>query len=671
MSYTTKDIRNVCLLGHGSSGKTTLTENMLYMTGAIDRQGKVPDGNTVCDYDAEEIKRQVTISAAIAPISFGGKKINVIDCPGFQDFAGEVAAALRAVETGIILCTAKDGLSVGAERSWKMLKKAEKPVMFYISKLDEEHGDFYGVLAALKAKYGSSVCAVTAPTSDGTGVIDLVHNVAYETNGNKTVKVAVPAADEGKVEELREALMEAAATTEELMEKFFEEMTLSEEDIVAGIKAGLKERSFVPVLCGIGTNGVGTQALLQAIVDYVPSPDEVEGIDPNGATAGLVFKTVSDQFGKYNFIKLVSGKLTADMSLRNMRTSSTDKLGRLYTMCGKKTTEVKDACCGDIVAIGKMDWKTNDTVCDPANEVELPAIEIAEPCYSMCISPKTKGQDDKIANGLARLNEEDISFTVTNNAETHQMVLAGAGDIQLSVLCAKLKSRFGVDSELKPARVPYREKIKMKVEAHGRHKKQTGGSGQFGDVWIRFEPQEESEEMIFAEEVFGGSVPKNFFPAVEKGLREAVNKGVLAGYPLVNLKATLYDGSYHPVDSNEMAFKTAAQLAYKDGIPRAKPTILEPIGLLKVTIPDANLGDIMSDISSKRRGTVLGMNAEDGMQTVEAEVPMAEMSSYTIDLRSMTQGRGSFTCKFVRYEEAPGNVQQKVIEEAKALADAE
>ena len=341
MSYTTKDIRNVCLLGHGGSGKTTLTENMLYLTGAIDRQGKVTDGNTVCDYDAEEIKRQVTISAALAPISFGGKKINVIDCPGFQDFAGEVAAALRAVEAGVIFCTAKDGLSVGAERSWKMLKAAEKPAMFYISKLDEEHGDYFGVLEALQAKYGSIVCPVTIPASDGTGVIDLVHNVTYETNGNKTAKVAVPAADEGKVEELREALMESAAgATEELMEKYFEEMTLSEEEIITGIKAGLKDRSVVPVFCGVGTNGVGTQALLQAILDYVPAPDEVEGIDPNGATVGLVFKTVSDQFGKYNFIKLVSGKLTADMSLRNMRTGNTDKLGRLYTMCGKKTTEV-------------------------------------------------------------------------------------------------------------------------------------------------------------------------------------------------------------------------------------------------------------------------------------------------------------------------------------------
>ena len=672
MSYETKNIRNICLLGHGNTGKTSLAESMLYCTGAIDRMGKVSDGNTVCDYDAEETKRQITISTAVAPVNYGGCKINVLDCPGFFDFVGESLAAIRAVEAGIILCSAKDGLSVGAERAWKYLKNAKVPVAFCISKCDEEHGDYYKVLDSLKAKYGSIVCPVTVPMSDGSGVIDLVHNVAYQTKGSKTSKVPVPAADAGKAEELREALMESAAgATEELMEKFFDSMELSEADMAEGIKVGLRERSVVPVFASAAMSCVGTEALLQGVVDYVSNPGEMEGIDPAGPTLGFVFKTISDQFGKYSFVKVMRGKITADMSLRDVRTSSTDKLGRLYTMCGKKNTEVKEACCGDIVAVGKMDWKTGDTVCDPKNEVELPPIDIPEPCYSMAISPKTKGQDDKVAAGLARLNEEDISFTLVNNAETRQQVLSGLGDIQLDVLCSKLKSRFGVETELKPARVAYREKIKGKVESHGRHKKQSGGSGQFGDVWIRFEPQDEQDEMIFAEEVFGGSVPKNFFPSVEKGLRNAVNKGVLAGYPLVGLKATLYDGSYHPVDSNDMAFQTAARLAYQDGIPKAKPTILEPIGLLQVTIPDENLGDIMSDISSKRRGTVLGMNAEDGMQTVEAEVPMAEMSSYTIDLRSMTQGRGSFTLKFVRYEEAPGNVQQKVIEEAKALAEQE
>ena len=671
MSFETKNIRNIALIGHGNNGKTSLAESMLFCTGAIDRMGKVADGTTVCDYDAEETSRQITISTAVAPVNFGGNKINVLDCPGFFDFVGDVHCALRAVEAGVIVTSAKDTgevLPVGAQRSWNYLKNAGLPVMFVVSKTNEEHGDYFKALETLKGKYGSIVCPVTIPTSDGNGVIDLVHNVAYVTKGNKTDKVAVPAADADKVEELRAELMEAAAgATEELMEKFFDTMELDEADMAEGIKVGVKDRTVVPVFASDAMTNVGTTALLQAICDYCPAPEA-----KNDGVLGFVFKTVSDKFGKFSFVKVLSGKVEAGTSLYNLRASSNDKLGRMYTMCGKKNTEVSDACCGDIVAIGKMDWKTGDTVSSSKDADELPAISIPEPCYSMCIAPKTKGQDDKVAAGLNKLNEEDISFTLVNNAETHQMVISGAGDIQLGVLCSKLKNLYNVDTELKPARVAYREKIKGKVEVHGRHKKQSGGSGQFGDVWIRFEPQDEQDDMIFAEEVFGGSVPKNFFPSVEKGLRNAIVKGVLAGYPLVGLKATLYDGSYHPVDSNDMAFQTAARIAYQDGIPKAKPTILEPIGQLFVTIPDEFQGAIIGDINSKRRGTMMGsMPAEDGMTTIEAEVPMGEMSSYTIDLRSMTQGAGSFTLKFVRYDEAPGNVQQKVIEEAKALAEQE
>ena len=670
MSYTTKDIRNVALLGHGNSGKTSLAESMLYMTGAVDRLGKVSDGNTVCDYDAEEISRQITISMSVAPVTLGSTKINVIDCPGFFDFVGEALCALRAVETGVIVVSAKDTadtVAVGAQRSWKYIRGANLPAMFVVSKCNEEHGDFFKALATLRGKYGPSVCPVTIPTSDGTGVIDLVHNVAYITKGAKTEKTSVPAADADRVEELRAELMESAAVTEELMEKFLDTLELEESEIVEGLREGMKSREVVPVFASDAMTNVGTAAILQGIADYCPAPEE-----KTGATTGFVFKTISDKFGKYSLVKVISGTITAAMTLRNLRASSNDKLGRLYTMCGKKNTEVQEACCGDIVAVGKMDWKTGDTVTDAKDGEELPAIAIPEPFYSVAIAPKTKGQDDKVAGGLAKLNEEDISFTLVNNPETRQMVLTAAGDIQVSVLCSKLKNLYNVETEQFPARVAYREKIKGKVEAHGRHKKQSGGSGQFGDVWIRFEPQEESDDMVFAEEVFGGSVPKNFFPSVEKGLRNAVQKGVLAGYPLVGLKATLYDGSYHPVDSNDMAFQTAARLAYQDGIPKARPTILEPIGQLFVTIPDEYQGAIIGDINSKRRGTMMGsMPAEDGMTTIEAEVPMAEMSSYTIDLRSMTQGAGSFTCKFVRYEEAPGNVQQKVIEEAKALAEAE
>ncbi len=671
MSYTTKDIRNVALLGHGNSGKTSLAESMLYVSGAIDRLGKVSDGNTVCDYDAEEISRQITIATSVAPIVMGAQKINVLDCPGYFDFVGDALCALRAVETGIIVLSAKDTaetVGVGAQRSWKYVKNAGLPVMFVVSKCNEEHGDYFKALETLKGKYGPAVCPVTIPMSDGTGVIDLVHNAAYVTNGNKTAKVAIPAADAGHAEDLRMELMEAASVADDaLMEKFLDTMELDEDEIVAGLKAGVKAREVYPVFASDAMTNMGTAAILQGILDYCPAPEEKAD-----GTTGFVFKTISDKFGKYSLVKVVSGTITAAMTLRNLRASSNDKLGRLYTMSGKKTTEVQDACCGDIVAVGKMDWKTGDTVSDNKDAEELPAIEIPEPFYSVAIAPKTKGQDDKVAGGLNKLNEEDISFTLVNNAETRQMVLTAAGDIQVSVLCSKLKNLYNVETEQLPARVAYREKIKGKVEAHGRHKKQSGGSGQFGDVWIRFEPQEESDDMVFAEEVFGGSVPKNFFPSVEKGLRNAVQKGVLAGYPLVGLKATLYDGQYHPVDSNDMAFQTAARLAYQDGIPKAKPTILEPIGQLFVTIPDEFQGAIIGDINSKRRGTMMGsMPAEDGMTTIEAEVPMAEMSTYTIDLRSMTQGAGSFTCKFVRYEEAPGNVQQKVIEEAKALAEAE
>ncbi len=671
MSYETKNIRNICLIGHGNNGKTSLAESMLFCTGAIDRMGKVADGTTVCDYDAEETSRQITIATSIAPVNYNGAKINVLDCPGYFDFVGDVLCALRAVECGLIVTSAKDtaeSISVGAQRNWNYLKNAKLPVMFAISKCNEEHGDYFKALDTLKGKYGSIVCPVTIPTSDGTGVIDLVHNVAYITKGAKTEKAAIPAADADRAEELRAELMEAAAgATEELMEKFFDTMELDEADMVEGLKVGVKERTVVPVFASDAMTNVGTAAMLQGIVDYCPAPEE-----KNDGVLGFVFKTVSDKFGKFSFVKVLSGKVEAGSALYNLRVSSNDKLGRLYNMCGKKNTEVSEACCGDIVAIGKMDWKTGDTVSSNKDADELPAIAIPEPCYSMCIAPKTKGQDDKVAAGLNKLNEEDISFTLVNNAETHQMVVSGAGDIQLGVLCSKLKNLYNVDTELKPARVAYREKIKGRVEVHGRHKKQSGGSGQFGDVWIRFEPQDEQDDMIFAEEVFGGSVPKNFFPSVEKGLRNAIVKGVLAGYPLVGLKATLYDGSYHPVDSNDMAFQTAARIAYQDGIPKAKPTILEPIGQLFVTIPDEFQGAIIGDINSKRRGTMMGsMPAEDGMTTIEAEVPMAEMTTYTIDLRSMTQGAGSFTCKFVRYEEAPGNVQQKVIEEAKALAEQE
>ena len=674
MSYATKDIRNIALLGHGGNGKSSLAESILFLTGVTDRLGSTAAGNSVSDYDAEEIRRQISISATTMYTEYQKTKINIIVTPGYFDFAGEVVEALRVADTGIIVVSAKDGLNVGAEKAWKSLTDASLPKAVYISKIDEEHADYFSALSQLREKFGPSLSPMAAPIVEGgkaVGIVDIVARKAYKYNGGKRSECPVPADMADRVEELYNEIAEnAAGTSEELMEKYLETMELSADEIYGALSTGIAEGEIVPVFCGSATAGMGTLELLDAVKNFFPAPHEMgEPVNENGPTKAIVYKTISDQFGRFSLFKVISGKVTPDMTLTNARSGAQEKLGHVYYMQGKKNVEVQEICCGDIGAVSKLsDTKTADTLCDAKAVEAAPGIEFATPCYSMCIAPKTKGQEDKVAQGLNRLNEEDRSFTITNNAETKQMVIAGAGDIQLDVLCNKLKSKYGVEVELSPARVPYREKIRKPLKAHGRHKKQSGGHGQFGDVWIEFEPQEEQEDMIFAENVFGGSVPKNFFPAVEKGLRECCQKGVLAGYPMVYLKATLYDGSYHPVDSSEMAFKTAAGLAYKELI-NASPVILEPIGLLKVTIPDANMGDIMSDISSKRRGTVMGMNAEGGMQTVEAEVPMAEMSSYAIDLRSMTQGRGSFTLEFVRYAEAPANVQQKIIDEAKANAD--
>ena len=674
MSYATKDIRNIALLGHGGNGKTSLAESILFLTGVTDRLGSSAAGNSVSDYDPEEIRRQISISASTMYTEYQKTKINIIDTPGYFDFAGEVAQALRVADIGIICVSAKDGLNVGAEKAWKALSDAGLPRAIYISKVDEEHADFYKAFEQLREKFGPSLSPMSAPIMEGTkvtGLVDILARKAYKYEGKKRTEIPMPGDMADRVEEMYNEIAEnAAGTSEELMDKYLETMELSAEEIYGALGTGIAECEITPVFCGSAVTGLGTTVLLDAVKNFFPYPREGgELVNESGPAKAIVYKTISDQFGKFSLFKVISGKVTPDMTLVNARSGAQEKLGHIYYMQGKKNVEVQEIGCGDIGAVSKLsDTKTGDTLCDGKAVEAAPGIEYAVPCYSMAIAPKTKGQEDKVAQGLARLGEEDRSFTITNNAETKQMVIAGAGDIHLDVLCSKLKNKFGVEVELSPARVPYREKIRKPLKAHGRHKKQSGGHGQFGDVWIEFEPQDEQEDMIFAENVFGGSVPKNFFPAVEKGLRECCTKGVLAGYPMVFLKATLYDGSYHPVDSSEMAFKTAAGLAYKELV-NASPVILEPIGLLKVTIPDANMGDIMSDISSKRRGTVMGMNAEGGMQTVEAEVPMAEMSTYAIDLRSMTQGRGSFTLEFSRYSEAPAAVQQKIIDEAKANAD--
>ena len=683
--YTANAIRNIVLLGHSGSGKTALAESLLYMTGAIDRMGKNADGNTVCDFDPEEIRRNISISTSVVPLEYHNAKINLLDAPGGFDFSGAAMEALRAADAAIIVCSAKDGVTVGFEKAWKYCEERNMPRFIYISKVDEDNSDYNATFNALREKYGNKVAPVVVPIWDSakkvTGIIDVLNKRAYEMRSLKRVEIEVPDDKVSVIEEFNDALKESVAeTSDEFMDKFFGGEDFTYAEMIKGMHKGVLDQTLYPVLCGSGVTCLGSLMLMDHIIDLLPNP--VEGnyhkattadgsveefvVSPGGVPAAFVWKTVSDQYGKYSFVKVLSGVINSDTTLVNARTGETEKLGRLYAMCGKKNTEVKELTCGDIGAIGKMDKvKTGDTLCDPRKVVSLKGIPYAQPCYSMAIAPKVKGQEEKVGTGLNRLNEEDPSFTLVNNAETHQLVLSGSGDQQLDVLVSKLKSRFGVDAVLSPAKVAYREQIKKKVEAHGRHKKQTGGSGQFGDVWVRFEPQYEQEDLIFNVEVVGGAVPKNFNPAVEKGLQEAVLKGPLAGYPMVNMKATLYDGSYHPVDSNEMAFKLAAILAFKEAMPNANPTLLEPIGALAVTIPDSYMGDVIGDLN-KRRGRVMGMNPDkDGNTVVEAEVPMAEMGSYAIDLRAMTQARGSFTLSFERYEEVPKANQAKIIEEAK------
>ena len=680
--YTAKDIRNVALLGHGGDGKSALCESMLFTTKVITRLGKRADGTTVSDFDDEEKKRQYSIKTSVIPVEYNKTKLNILDNPGYFDFAGEVVQSLRVADSGIICLTAKSGIAVGTEKGWKALAERELPAMFYVSKLDEEHANFFGTFDSLRDTFGASVIPFTFPILNGeqaVGVVDLIEKKAYDASGKE---IALPADAEDRIEEYMMELNEQVAETdEELMEKFFMEEPFTPEELTKGIKDGIAQRSITPVFCGCAMSGLGTTNLMANLVKYAPSPlegkpmvtvdeDGNEGelkLDPAGSPMAFVFNTVADQYGKNSYFKVISGDIEDTLTVTNARTGDNEKLGNTFFPRGKDNAKTSKVCCGDIGVFTKLaSVRTGDTLCMPGKIVTIKPMEYAEPCYRMAIYAKNKGQEDKVAAGLVKLNEEDASFTFGNDPETKEMIVAGVCDIHLSVIIAKLASKYKVEAELRPAKIAYRETIKKKVEVHGRHKKQSGGHGQFGDVYIRFEPQQETEDMVFVDETVGGCVPKNFIPSVEKGLRNCIGKGVLAGYPVVFLKAALYFGSYHAVDSSDMAFQTAASIAYKDGLPQAGPTILEPIAELKVYVPDANMGDIIGDLNSKRRGRVMGMNpCGAGEQVVEAEVPMGEMSSYAIDLRSMTQGRGSYSMKFVRYEEVPQMNQQKIIDDAK------
>lgn len=692
-TYSTKQIRNVGMFGHGGEGKTTLTEAMLFVSGAVSRMGSVDNGTATTDYDPEEIKRHISIGAALAPVEWNGHKINVIDTPGYFDFEGEVLSALSVADAAIIVVGAVSGVTVGAEKAFKLCKERELPRAFVVNRMDTENANFEKVFDALREQFGPSVVPLQLPIMKGekfVGYVDIATQEAIEFDAKKDKVVPIPDSLETEVDHYRSILMETAAeSSEELMEKFFEGEEFTLEELTAGIRTGILNGSLTPVFCTAAVPQLGVARLMDSIVRFFPAPDEAPAktaTNPKDNSevkrtcsvdepfAAQVFKTLTDAFvGKISLFKVYSGRMTVDTPLYNSVSEKTEKIGSVLYMLGKKTTGIDVLEAGDIGAVAKLQYTaTGDTLCDPNSPVVFPRVEFAPPAISMAVSAKKRGEEDKVFGGLYKLLEEDTTFKVEKNAETGDMLLSGMGEVHLDVICSKLKNKFNVEAELTDPRVPYRETIKKSAKAQGRHKKQTGGHGQFGDVWIEFEPiYDGSAEFEFVDKIVGGVVPKNFIPAVEKGLREAMKRGVLAGYPMINVRCTLYDGSYHPVDSNEMAFRTAARLAYKKGCSEAQPTLLEPIYSYRIVVPDDYMGDIIGDLN-RRRGRILGMNPlGGGLQEVVAEVPYAEMFKYATDLRSMTQGRGSFTSNFERYDEVPGNIAQKIIEKAKKDEDEE
>ena len=688
MEYASKDIRNILVAGHAGCGKTTLVEALLYLSGATERMGRVEDGTTASDFDPEEAKRKASLNSSVVPVEIGGTKYNLVDAPGLFDFEAAGAEGLAAVESVMICVSGRSGVSVGAEKAYRQAVRQNKARLVFVTKTDLENADYFKILEQMKIRFGPSVCPCVVPArlDDGTvAYINLFSQKAFKYESGKQVQIELP--DIGhRFEGLIQAMNEAIAETDEtLMEKFFEGEPFTTEEIVAGMAAGVRTGQITPVFCGSAVNLQALDMLLYNLKELLPAPDAAPAVaetadgesveiaaDPAAPTCAYVFKTVADPFvGKLSFIKVLAGRLTAASNVVNARTGQPERLGKTLTVCGKRQTDTPAIPAGDIGAVAKLPTaKTGDTLCDPARVVSLPAPVYPAACYRMAVKVAKKGDEGKVSGALARLMEEDPSITFTVDPETKQQVIAGLGTQHLEVAVAKLKNKFGVEITLEAPRVPYRESIRKSCKAQGRHKKQTGGHGQFGDVWIQFEPCE-GDEIQFEEKVFGGSVPKNFFPAVEKGVRQAAAHGVLAGYPMVGMKATLLDGSYHPVDSSEMAFIMAAKLAYKAAIPEAGPVLLEPIGTLQAHVPADNTGDIMGEVT-KRRGRVLGMSPdpeEEGGQVVEAEVPMAEMQDFTTYLRQLTQGRGHFTFRFVRYETLPQMLEAKVIEQAKALGN--
>jgi elongation factor G len=685
--YKTEDLRNIGLFGHGGSGKTTITEAMLFNTGVLDRFGKVEDGNTVTDFDPEETKRKISISAATAPCEWKDNRINVIDAPGYFDFVGEVVASLKVIDGVIIAIDSIGGVEVGAEKAWDLIEEGKKAGMIFVNKLDRENANFSKVVEQLREVFGNKIVPFTLPVgveAGFKGIVDIIDMKTKIREGNKTVEGNIPDDLKGEVEEYRNMIIEAAAQTDEaLMEKFFGGEELTREEIIRGLRLGVVNGDVVPVLCGAAAKNIGIDVLMDMVLNYMPSPADAAApeavnvksnqkvkvaVDVNSPFSAQVYKTIADPFvGKISMFKVMSGKVTSDMEVYNANKEKKEKLSNLFLLRGKKQVAMDKLIAGDIAAVAKLQFTTTgDTLCDANNPMIFEPTKFPAPSISMAIEPKSKGDEDKIGNGIQRLVEEDPTLKVEKNVETKQTLISGMGEQHLEVVTKKLHNKFGVEVVLSDPKIPFRETIKKSAKAEGKHKKQSGGHGQYGHVWVEFEPiLDGSADFEFVDKIVGGVVPRQYIPAVEKGLRECIEEGVLAGFPVVNLRCKLYDGSFHPVDSAEMPFKIAAALAYKKGIAAAGPVLLEPIYHVEVLVPDEYMGDIIGDLN-KKRGRILGMEPCGKLQKVSAEAPMAEMFKYATDLRSMTQARGSFSMSFSRYEEVPAMAAQKIIDAANA-----
>ncbi len=691
-AYSANEIRNISILGHSGCGKTTLAEVFLNLAGYTTRIGRVEDGNTVSDYDAEEARRRVSVSASMIPVEWKNSKLNIIDVPGYFDFVGEQVQALRVSDVAMIVISGKSGVEVGAEKAWEYAEVQQVPRLIYVNSMDDENADFDRVIEELQEKFGKAIAPVQIPVRDGNklvGFIDAVKKQYYRYNGSDYVAGDLPAAYEDALETMHMMICEAVAeTSDELMEKFLEETPFTVEEIQQGIKDGIANNAVAPVFCGSATQNLGVKTLLDSIVEYVPTAAELckkvtakdeDGKDvevicaENAPFSAFVFKTIADPYvGRMSLFRVYSGVLRRDTPMYNVKKDTMEKVSQLYLLRGKEQIPVDELRAGDIGAIAKLAvTQTQDTLCVKEKAVLHTDIVFPESLYQMVIMPKGKGDEDKIASSVIKLLEEDKTLRFDINAETKQAIVSGMGDNHLDVLLQKIRQRYKLEALFVDVIVPYRELIKGKSTVTGTHKKQSGGHGQYGVVVMEFEPSGEMDKpYVFEERIFGGSVPRQYFPAVEKGIQECVKTGPLAGYPVVGLKAVLIDGKYHDVDSSEMAFKIATSLAFRDGFMKAKPTLLEPIAKVEVTVPDDYTGDIMGDMN-KRRGRIMGMSKVGTKQVISAEVPLAEMFKYALDLRSMTQGRGSFTMKFDRYEEAPADVQARVIEERKREREAE